>query len=95
MLRNSDIIHSGLKDIHANGTTHSSAPPVTLVRHCDRRLQALGRARSIPSRSFFGIVIQEQQPTSSNNQPAYDMPIGNNKIKFQWDANYALQVDWV
>jgi len=90
MLRNSDILHSGLKEIHVKGTTLNPAPPGHLVRHCHRRLQALGLARGINSSSFFGIRIVPPQQSNA----CYEMPISNNKIQFQWNATYALQVDW-
>jgi len=93
MLRNSDIIHGGLKDIHATGTTLNSAPPVHLVRRCARRLQALGLAKSIPSNSFLGITVVALPNTTGH--PTYEMPVNSNKITFGWNASYAVQVDWV
>jgi len=95
MLRKSDIIHNGLKDIYAAGRTQHPAPPGHLVRPCDRRLKALGWAKSIRSKSLLGILIIPRPPAPNTNNLAYEMPISSNTITFQWNSTYALQVDWV
>jgi hypothetical protein len=96
MLRNSDIIHNGLKDIYATGTTQRPAPPADLVRPCDRRLGALARARIMPSKgSLFGIVVIPLSGVPTTNNPAFEMPVNRNKITFQWNSSFAQQVDWL
>src|ERR1700747_1671082 len=91
MLNASDIIHAGLKDIHATGTPLYPAPPSQLVRHCYRRLYALGVANVINSSSFLGMRVITVPNISGS--PAYEMPVSNNKITFGWNAGYAVQVD--
>ncbi len=93
MLRNADIIQVGLRDLHAHGTTLHPTPPPHLHRPAYRRLHALTIARTIGSGSLAGMVINAL-PAATSGNPRYEMPVSTNKIEFEENGGYALQVDW-
>jgi hypothetical protein len=70
-------------------------PPVHLHRPAYRRLHALSIARTIAPGFLAGMVINALSTTSTSGNPTYEMPVSSNKIGFEENGGYALQVDWI
>jgi hypothetical protein len=90
MVNETDIIHMGLREIFQTTTTARPDPPQNLHRHCYRGLYALNLATSLSHQAMAGIRLQPGSGPSG-----HEMPIQNNKIKFEWNNGYAIDVDWL
>jgi hypothetical protein len=95
VLRNTDILHAGLRDLHAHGTTLRQPPPVNLHRPAYRRLHTLSLARTIGPGFLAGMVINALSTTSASGNPTYEMPVSSNQITFEENGGYALHVNWI
>jgi hypothetical protein len=96
VLRNSDIRNRALSELEAHGTTMRTPPPGHLHRPASNCLHALSLARTIGPGHLAGMVVNPSSITSAAGNLMYDMPVGaSNKITFEENGGYALQVDWI
>jgi hypothetical protein len=90
MLRASDIIHKGLRDVYATLTTTYPTPPVADHRRCFRMLNALNAAMNVYDTALVGYGLAP----IPGGTGAYSFTLTSGQIIFNWNGGYAQNVDW-
>jgi hypothetical protein len=70
------------------------SPPTPAHRAAYLRLHVLTVARTIGPGFLAGMPITALPATAASGNPTYEMPVGSNRITFEENRAYALQVDW-